>query len=296
MEYAIHLFNAGGVVMYPLVLFMLAACTILFERIRMYRRIDSEIQQLSSSIEAGRNANDWIALEQAIKNNDDALSQFVTPIVDSVYNFEGLENRLHDVVGYMDERLKRGLNWLSMMVTMAPLLGLLGTVVGMIRSFAAVGGDIGAPTVITGGVSEALIATATGLSVAIVALAIHSWCTIIPMIDIVFFLLVFFMMSTLYMNTEEQIPLNLPKASASTAKTIEPITISLTATHKMYLNEREIRPDDLGNEIQAIVAKEPQQAFIVRASEDIAYKDVISILDNLKMSGARFVSVATERK
>ena len=115
---------------------------------------------------------------------------------------------------------------------------------------------------------------------------------IIPMIDIVFFLLVFFMMSTLYMNTEEQIPLNLPKASASTAKTIEPITIS----HKMYLNEREIRPDDLGNEIQAIVAKEPQQAFIVRASEDIAYKDVISILDNLKMSGARFVSVATERK
>ena len=119
---------------------------------------------------------------------------------------------------------------------------------------------------------------------------------IIPMIDIVFFLLVFFMMSTLYMNTEEQIPLNLPKASASTAKTIKPITISLTATHKMYLNEREISPDQLGAEIQGIVTKEPQQAFIVRASEDIAYKDVISILDNLKMSGARFVSVATERK
>lgn len=119
---------------------------------------------------------------------------------------------------------------------------------------------------------------------------------IIPMIDIVFFLLVFFMMSTLYMNTEEQIPLNLPKASSSSAKTIESITISLTATHKMYLNEREIVPDQLGNEIQDIVAKEPQQAFIVRASEDIAYKDVINILDNLKISGARFVSVATERK
>ena len=119
---------------------------------------------------------------------------------------------------------------------------------------------------------------------------------IIPMIDIVFFLLVFFMMSTLYMNTEEQIPLNLPKASSSSAKTIETITISLTATHKMYLNEREIVPDQLGNEIQGIVAKEPQQAFIVRASEDIAYKDVINILDNLKISGARLVSVATERK
>ena len=46
---------------------------------------------------------------------------------------------------------------------------------------------------------------------------------IIPMIDIVFFLLVFFMVGTLYMNTEQQIPLNLPSASSSTAKSIEPI-------------------------------------------------------------------------
>lgn len=119
---------------------------------------------------------------------------------------------------------------------------------------------------------------------------------IIPMIDIVFFLLVFFMMSTLYMNTEEQIPLNLPKASSSTAKTIEPVTISLTATHKMYINEREIVPAQLGAEIQQLVSKEPQQAFVVRASEDVPYKDVIGILDNLKLSGVKYVSVATERK
>ena len=50
MEYTIHLFHAGGIVMYPLVLFMLAACTILFERIRMYRNIDRELQQLSDNI------------------------------------------------------------------------------------------------------------------------------------------------------------------------------------------------------------------------------------------------------
>ena len=120
MEYTIHLFNAGGFVMYPLVLFMLAACTILFERIRTYRNINHELQQLSDSIDAGRNSNNWSTLENSIKNSDDALSRFVSPIVESVYSAEGLENRLHDVVGYMDERLKRGLNWLSMMVTMAP--------------------------------------------------------------------------------------------------------------------------------------------------------------------------------
>ena len=46
----------------------------------------------------------------------------------------------------------------------------------MIRAFAVVGGDIGAPTIITGGVSEALVATATGLTVAIIALGFHSYC------------------------------------------------------------------------------------------------------------------------
>lgn len=64
----------------------------------------------------------------------------------------------------------------------------------------------------------------------------------------------------------------------------------------MYLNEREINPNDLPNEIKAIVNKMPEQAFVVRASKDVVYNDVIEILDDLKVNGARFVSVATERK
>ena len=68
---------------------------------------------------------------------------------------------------------------------------------------------------------------------------------IIPMIDIVFFLLVFFMVGTLYMNTEQQIPLNLPSTSTSTAKSIEPIIITLTTSHKLYIDNREISADNL---------------------------------------------------
>ena len=70
--------------------------------------------------------------------------------------------------------LKRNLNYLDTIVTMAPLLGLLGTVVGMISSFKVldVAGDN--PALITGGVGEALIATATGLFVAVLALIGHS--------------------------------------------------------------------------------------------------------------------------
>ena len=75
---------------------------------------------------------------------------------------------------------------------------------------------------------------------------------IIPMIDIVFFLLVFFMVGTLYMNTEQQIPLNLPSTSTSTAKSIEPIIITLTTSHKLYIDNREISADNLSQEVQDI--------------------------------------------
>ena len=119
---------------------------------------------------------------------------------------------------------------------------------------------------------------------------------IIPMIDIVFFLLVFFMVGTLYMNTEQQIPLNLPSASTSTAKSIEPITITLTTSHKLYIDNREISPDRLSQEVQAIVQTSPPQAFVIRAAKDVYYNEVIALLDMLKVNGAKYISVATDRK
>ena len=119
---------------------------------------------------------------------------------------------------------------------------------------------------------------------------------IIPMIDIVFFLLVFFMVGTLYMNTEQQIPLNLPSTSTSTAKFIEPIIITLTTSHKLYIDNREISADNLSQEVQDIVRTTPRQAFVIRASKDVYYNEVIALLDMLKVNGAKYISVATDRK
>ena len=119
---------------------------------------------------------------------------------------------------------------------------------------------------------------------------------IIPMIDIVFFLLVFFMVGTLYMNTEQQIPLNLPSTSTSTAKSIEPIIITLTTSHKLYIDNREISADNLSQEVQDIVRTTPRQAFVIRASKDVYYNEVIALLDMLTVNGAKYISVATDRK
>jgi len=74
-------------------------------------------------------------------------------------------------------QLKARLGYLDIIVTLAPLLGLLGTVTGMISSFSVLDVSSGKPFAITGGVAEALIATATGLAIAIVALLFYSYFT-----------------------------------------------------------------------------------------------------------------------
>lgn len=168
-----HLFAAGGFVMYPLVIFLVVTLMIGIERFLLYRKFRKDMRQFTAVL---NNHPGWIMLPTVLERDTQNLGNLFAKALRNAKNYNGLENRLQDLVGYTDERLKRGLGWLSMIVTMAPLLGLLGTVLGMIRAFAVVGGDMGAPTVITGGVSEALVATATGLTVAIIALGFHSYC------------------------------------------------------------------------------------------------------------------------
>ncbi len=119
---------------------------------------------------------------------------------------------------------------------------------------------------------------------------------IIPMIDIVFFLLVFFMVSSLYMNTEQQVPLNLPKASASSAKSIEPISVTLKENGDIFMGQEPVSLQEFSMQVKDLVSQNPHQPFVIRADKQVVYDKVITILDELKTDGAKYVSVATERK
>lgn len=166
----LELFLKGGPVMWPLLVTSIVALSVVIERslfiLREKRRRDPELVErilalaergeMNEAIRAGKDSGDFVArtLGYGLENRDTSFSSALLRAANKEL-----------------KRFNQGLPVLDTTVTLAPLLGLLGTVTGMIHAFGLLGGrELEAPTVITGGIAEALIATATGLAIAIVAL------------------------------------------------------------------------------------------------------------------------------
>jgi biopolymer transport protein ExbB len=178
MEYwsqFIALFQKGGFVMYPLLLCSIFVAAIVLDRLVYFRASETETKVLVSAI--SKLASDqWAEAEQICK----AAKGFTAAITAKALNRPGaelpvLQNMLEGEAAFAVAKMRERLNYLDTIVTGAPLLGLLGTVSGMIQSFSVMTIRAGQPQAITGGVGEALVATATGLCVALFALAAHSY-------------------------------------------------------------------------------------------------------------------------
>jgi biopolymer transport protein ExbD len=119
---------------------------------------------------------------------------------------------------------------------------------------------------------------------------------IIPMIDIIFFLLIFFMMSTLYMVEQNVLPIALPQVSAAMLDQTKFVPITLARQGQVMVDQEEIPRQLLTQRIKAELSRNPEAAFVLRADRQIEYGYVIEILDELKKLGVQRVSVATELK
>lgn len=120
---------------------------------------------------------------------------------------------------------------------------------------------------------------------------------IIPMIDIMLFLLVFFMLSTIYMVQTNALSVALPQSVAAQQETrpnVVPITVSETGE---VFYDRETAPsDDLAKRIARAIDADSSVVFVIRGDKSARYESVVAVLDLLKKSGARRVSIATELK
>lgn len=119
---------------------------------------------------------------------------------------------------------------------------------------------------------------------------------IIPMIDIIFFLLVFFMMSTLYMVEQHTIPINLPQAAAVQQDISKNVTITVLPDGRILFEQEEIPLHLLAKRVSLAMAVQPEAVFSLRADKQTNYEKVIAVLDEMKLAGARRVALASELK
>lgn len=171
----VDLFNRGGLVMYPLILCSLFVVAIAVERFRYYRSVDTELDKLLTALEPKLEAQDWVGAAEVCTVTKGAVAQVLLSGLRRIKHSRKLESTLENAAALEAANLRKNLGHLDTIVTLAPLLGLLGTVVGMIQSFSVFNLKSGQPMAITGGVGEALVATAAGLCVAVLALIVHSF-------------------------------------------------------------------------------------------------------------------------
>ena len=176
MENFIHLFNSGGFVMYPLLILSLITLAIAVERFYFYRNNRKGSKTFFHGVYHAAAAKDWDVVRQLCTEFPSALSRVIANGMAHDTSEASMKSAFEDRMSMESISFHRYLDYLSAIVTIAPLLGLLGTVTGMIQTFSVLDNGGGAAA-ITGGVGEALIATAMGLCVAIIALAVHAYFT-----------------------------------------------------------------------------------------------------------------------
>lgn len=169
--------QAGGPLMWPIILCSIVAAAIVFERLwtlQDRRVLPADLtQKVWKLVEANQVTDKVVA---ALEQNSPLGRLLAAGLVNRHRPREVLMERLEDTGRHVVHDLERFLNTLGTIAGVSPLLGLLGTVMGIIRAFDAINaGGGGDPRMLSGGIAEALVATAAGLCVAIPSLIAYRY-------------------------------------------------------------------------------------------------------------------------
>ncbi|MBE7503276.1 MAG: MotA/TolQ/ExbB proton channel family protein [Verrucomicrobiales bacterium] len=172
----IEWFVAGGPIMWPILATALVAVCVVGERafwwtMQSVRRDPETLEKVLASLEGG----DFGEASRQSKNSNDPVLRMIWHGLNHVHY--SLQGALQVAAGVELRKAGRFLTVMDTLVTLAPLLGLLGTVTGIMGSFVTLGDTEVRVEAVTGGIGEALIATACGLGIAIVALIPYNYFT-----------------------------------------------------------------------------------------------------------------------
>lgn len=121
------------------------------------------------------------------------------------------------------------------------------------------------------------------------------WVDLSPLIDVVFLLLIFFMVSTRFKD-DHGLDLNLPQSESQQAKQSDQLTIAVDQKGTILLGEREISMEALKEGIQAELAKLEKKMVVLKVDKNVSHGVVVSVMDAAKTAGAEGITFAAQAK
>lgn len=174
---AIDYFVKGGPCMWPLLLCSFGAIAIGVERYLFYKKALSGNAFASDFCRMMNDFNIVGARELAGENKGEA-AKMAADVLDIEDDLGGrLETIVYTKADRIIDSLEKNINYLNVVIGLSPMLGLLGTITGMISSFNALNERTQNPMAVTSGIGEALITTVFGLCIAIMGMCIHAYLT-----------------------------------------------------------------------------------------------------------------------
>ena len=119
---------------------------------------------------------------------------------------------------------------------------------------------------------------------------------IIPMIDTIFFLLVFFMISTLSMTQFKGMPVNLPKAASGQQAPAESMAITIDKDGHLFLNQQVVEKAALGDALKQQLAKNAEMLVVINADDGVAHGQVVEVMDIARAANVAKMAIAVKPK
>lgn len=173
-----QIFSSGGPIMYPLLLCSLMAITVIIERLWYFLSLHGDFDEMRRIVFRMMEKEAPLeAIQYLQKLNQPAARMLQAGLLYFGKDRKQVENSLKEAGEIEIKKMERGLGILDVIITASPLLGLLGTVLGIISSFNVLAASQGLPSAaaLSQGIAEALITTAFGLMIAIPLLFVVHW-------------------------------------------------------------------------------------------------------------------------
>ncbi len=119
---------------------------------------------------------------------------------------------------------------------------------------------------------------------------------IVPMIDVIFSILAFFIISTLFLTRSEGLPVNLPSAQTTEVKQNVKVNLTIEQNGDIFLNRKPIKLDELQQAVSALVKPNSDSLIIINADEKVEHGRVVKVMDRLRQVPGATMAIAAEKE